>query len=422
MSLQQLKKKALAEVDRRTEDLTRLCSDIIGIPSENPPGDTTEVSKFVEEYLKRIGLNVRTYSPKKGLVNLVSDQGAATKPSLILNGHFDVFPAGDQGWKMPPFSGEIKDGKIFGRGATDMKAGVTASLFAYSVISQLDVRLAGKLILALVADEESGGGWGTEWLLNNVPEISGDACLIGEPGGIDSVVFGEKGRCQFRVKTTGVAGHSPMPIHTENAIDKMANVIPAVNSLRELVVSTPTELTDVINQNKIFYDRTIGKGAGNVLDHLTVNVGIIRGGRNINTVPDECEVDIDVTLPPGITPEQVKKELDSKIKSIELKDVQSEFIAEYPFHRPSLYTKMTERIANLTYNNVKEVTGKTPMFFLKHWGTDGKFFRKRGVPTIIYGTSEMTAQPNEHVLIKELAIVTKVHAATILDFLFQNNS
>ena len=416
----QIKNQILNEIDRRENELIELCSNLIKIPSENPPGDTSRVADFATEFLRKRDRTVQKYAPKKNLVSIVSELGTAEEPHLVLNGHMDVFPAGGQRWDFDPFSGDVRKGKIFGRGATDMKAGVAAFLFAYALIGELGVMVPGKLVLSLVADEESGGKWGTEWLLNNVPSLSGDACLIAEPGGTDSVVFGEKGRCQFRIRAKGIAGHSPMPFRTANAIVKMARLIPVIDSLKDLEVTIPHELAEVIEGDKIHYDEIIGEGAGRALDHLTVNVGIIQGGRNINTVPDECQVDVDVTLPPGISPEEVKAELDSRLRSTGLTDIQCEFIEEYPFHRPSLYTSTGEKIVRLTFDNVKAVTGREPKYFIKQWGTDGKFFRKKNIPTVVYGTSEMTAEPNECVAIEELRNVTKVHAATIIDFLFED--
>jgi succinyl-diaminopimelate desuccinylase len=417
MQSEQVKKGIIGGIDRRKDELITLCSRLIQIPSENPPGDTGKIAEFVKEFLNGKGLGAQTFTPRKGLTSIVSENGTPGGRSIVLNGHLDVFPAGTEGWKFPPFCGDVKDGKILGRGATDMKAGVAASLFAYAIIQELKVKLPGKLVLSLAADEESGGRWGTDWLLDNVPALTGDACLIAEPGGLGAVVFGEKGRCQFRVTAKGIAGHSPMPIHTVNAIVKMARVIPAMDALKDLEVKIPDELTGPIQEGKAYYDKHLGEGAGRVLDHLTVNVGVIKGGTNINTVPDLCEVDVDVTLPFGITPQEAKHEFDSRLKAAGMDGVECEFIQEYPFHRPALYTPTSERIVRLVRENVKAITGIEPRYFIKHWGTDGKFFRKRGIPTVIYGTSEMTAAPNEYVLADELIKVTKVHACAIVDFL-----
>jgi succinyl-diaminopimelate desuccinylase len=419
MQLAQTKNAIIGEIDRRRDELVNLCSRLIQIPSENPPGDTGRIAEFVKEYLNGKGLGLETYTPKKGLTSIVSENGVPGGRSIVLNGHLDIFPAGTEGWDFSPFCGDVKDGKILGRGATDMKAGVAASLFAYAIIQELKVKLTGKIVLSLVADEESGGRWGTDWLLDNVPALTGDACLIAEPGGLDSVVFGEKGRCQFRVKAKGIAGHSPMPLHSVNAIVKMARVIPALDTLKDLEVRTPEELTALIQECKADYDKYLGDGAGRVLDHLTVNVGTIRGGTNINTVPDLCEVDVDVTLPFGITPQEAKREFDSRLNSVDADGVECEFIQEYPFHRPALYTPISERIVKVVTVNVRAITAIEPRYVIKHWGTDGKFFRKRGIPTVIYGTSEMTAAPNEHVIVDELIKVTKVHACAIVDFLFR---
>ena len=115
----------LDEVRRRRQELYDLCASLIRIPSENPPGDTTALVAFVTDYLTARGLKPQIHEPKPGMPNLIAMLGTGRR-NLVLSGHLDEFPAGD-GWTFPPFAGTLADGKIMGRGAGDMKAGLAVA-------------------------------------------------------------------------------------------------------------------------------------------------------------------------------------------------------------------------------------------------------------------------------------------------------
>ena len=187
-----LKARLIDELRKRQAELFALCSRLVQIPSENPPGDTSALASFIKEYLAALRIPVEWHEPMAGRPNLVATLGSGS-PNLVLSGHLDEFPAGP-GWTRPPFSGAIEDGRVWGRGAGDMKAGLAVALMIASVVRELEAPLAGRLTLAFASDEETGGAWGTQWLLDNVAAVRGDACLIGESSGTWSAGIGEKGR------------------------------------------------------------------------------------------------------------------------------------------------------------------------------------------------------------------------------------
>ena len=198
-----LKSRLIDELRKRPDDLFTLCSRLVQIPSENPPGDTSKLAAFIRDHLAVQGLAVEWHEPKAGQPNLVATIGAGSGPNVVLSGHLDEFPAG-QGWTRPPFSGAIEEGRIWGRGAGDMKAGLAVALSIVSLVRELEIPLAGRLTLAFASDEETGGAWGTQWLLANVPAVHGDACLIGESSGTLSAGIGEKGVLWLRLRSRGV--------------------------------------------------------------------------------------------------------------------------------------------------------------------------------------------------------------------------
>src|SRR5262249_4366950 len=128
----------LKQIDERQEEWLRLPHQPVRRPSENPPGDTRAAADCVVEHLKRRGYAPEVIEPRPGMVNVVAATDRGSGRSVILNGHLDTFPVGDRnGWERDPFSGDIVDGKVFGRGVSDMKAGPTASLIAFCLPPQL---------------------------------------------------------------------------------------------------------------------------------------------------------------------------------------------------------------------------------------------------------------------------------------------
>ena len=162
MERKSLKRKIWEMIDERKEEIVALCSDMISIPSDNPPGDTTKLAKFLIDYLEQRELQVDVYEPLEGSPNLVATiEGSQEGPHLVLNGHLDQFPAevGEK-WNVGPYSGLVEDGRIYGRGAGDMKGGDTGLITSFCLIKAMDLDFPGKVTLTLVSDEENGGLWG----------------------------------------------------------------------------------------------------------------------------------------------------------------------------------------------------------------------------------------------------------------------
>ena len=199
----------LQKIDCDESQIVALCSDLVKIPSEDPPGDTTAIAAFVCSLLDRQNLAYTVYAPQPHMPNIIARiTGKKGGKRLVLNGHLDTYTAGDRSrWNWDPFSGAVEDGKLLGRGASDMKAGDTASIMTFLYMAEHRDQLVGELVLALVSDEETGSNWGVKWLLKNVPEFHGDALLIGEPFGPELVIFGEKGVLRIEFSARGKAAH-----------------------------------------------------------------------------------------------------------------------------------------------------------------------------------------------------------------------
>ena len=207
-------------IERDRDELVRFLQDFVRHRSPNPPGDTRSTAKFITTVLDQQRLPYRVISPHPEMPNIVGAFDCANAGRhLVLNGHIDVFPVADDGagWSKDPWGGEIVDGKIYGRGVADMKAGTTASIFTYAYLHRLKDQLKGRLTLTAVSDEETFGPYGARYLMEHHPEVHGDALLNGEPSSPFSVRFGEKGPLwlEITVNTAVRTAHTRMPARAQ---------------------------------------------------------------------------------------------------------------------------------------------------------------------------------------------------------------
>jgi succinyl-diaminopimelate desuccinylase len=421
--VRKFKNKAWNRIEEKKDDLIRLCSDIIKIPSDNPPGDTTKLASFLIDQLEDRGFEVKIYEPKEGCPNIVSTitNSNINGPHLILNGHLDQFPAEvGEAWEIDPYSGEIKDGKIFGRGAGDMKGGVAALLFLFCHINEINLDIQGKVTLTLVSDEETGGKWGTHWLLDNVPNLIGDACLNTEPSGL-TIGIGEKGFDRLKLTSVGKPAHGSFAGYMgDNAIMKMIDVLPSIESLNKIKGRFNEETEKMIDESSRSYSNSYEfktSDMAEILKHVIVNIGVIKGGAKANIVPGICEAELDVRLPIGITHE----EIENKIRDIIKKNTNITLghLADPSIMLQASYTSVNEKISQYLLKNVREVTGEKPLIRFTPAATDCGHFRARKVPSVIYGPRAYNvAGADEYIMIDDLIKVTKVHFGTLLDFFY----
>jgi len=411
-SSEKSKARVLERIGKEKKQLTKLCSDLIKIQTENPPGDTTELAGYLKDRLANFGFRVRTFEPRRKMPNLVASYGHTQVKNLVLCAHMDVFPAGP-GWSFPPFSGRRTKGHILGRGSVDMKAGLAASVYAFELLAQLEQVLNGGLTIALVSDEETMGRWGAEWLLKRVPEVRGDACLIGEPGGTDVITIGEKGIWWFKLTVTGTTAHAAYGAG-ENAIAKLCNAIAGLEELKRLRGRTPYELKRIVAAQKKIIESKYWRGTSKALDHLTLNLGLVEGGLKINLVPPRCEASFDARLPIGLTTDELERRVKTKLNSASIKGTSIDTI----FSINAAYTSPSHSFVEVTKKNVRLITERDPKLFFRLGSTDAKFFRRFGIPSVTYGPSpRRMGERDEYVKVNELITTTKVHAGIALDYL-----
>lgn len=415
MPLMDIKSRLLSEVKSKSSEIIGLASDLIKIPSENPPGNVDKITEFLVKYLRDMSVDVQLVEGVKGKPNLICQTGSTQgSRTLLLNGHTDVVPAGSrEGWRSDPFCGEVKDGYIHGRGASDMKAGVAGIVFAFGLLHREQKELKGLLKLQLVPDEETGGVYGTKWLADSGYSDS-TAAIVAEPTGLDTIDVGQKGIFWLRVEIQGTPAHGSLgPYVGENAILKAATLVKKLQSITKIPARPPADIRQVVVSSKRVIEQLIGKkGIGRILQTPTLNVGLINGGTKVNMVPDRCTIDLDVRLPIGLDAEKVLR----KARAVASKHDGTVTVIN---ESPPNYTSPNEEIVKMLVTNVREITTRKPTIFVQWATSDARFLRAKGIPTAHYGPAHLEGIHgfNEKVRADHVVAATKAYVATALDYL-----
>jgi succinyl-diaminopimelate desuccinylase len=274
-------------VDRAADEIVQLTADLVRIPTVNPPGDEYDAcAHFLGADLQQRGFAVEyiaaegrpEHSARFPRVNVVGSRRGGSGPVVHLNGHIDVVPAGG-GWTVDPFGGLVRDGRIYGRGVCDMKAGIAAAVFAAEAIARAGIDLPGTIEISGTVDEESGGFAGVAHLaqIGRIRRGRTDYVVIPEPLDVDRICIGHRGVYWFEVTARGRIGHGSMPFLGVSAIDGMTHLLRAVQD--RLVPALASRTTAV---------PVVPPGAR----HATINVNGIDGGQTIDGVQTPCVADL----------------------------------------------------------------------------------------------------------------------------------
>lgn len=410
------------EVEGHRGELIGLVCSLVRAPSENPPGDQTEVMGAVEDYLRKNGLPFEAPFLRPDRKNIIARVGASGAPrSLILYGHTDVVPAGrTELWSFPPFVGDVKDGWIRGRGAVDMKAGTGACLFVAALFHRLEVPLGGLLVLHANPDEEDYIP--EEKLLYKLLEdgrLRGTACIMAEPSGLQSIGVGDKGDLWLRLRTQGRSAHGSSPMLGDSAVDTALEAIRRLKKMVEGRATPPAEVEPIMSASRAAARaraKAMGLGeraaaAGRTVDHTTVNVGRIRGGTMINMVPEECEVEVAMCIPPGVSSAALARRIAQGLAGMAEVKVLTE--SEPNFTRPDdPVVKSVQRASRVVLGRAAK-----PVYFPAT--SDAQVFRPRGIPTLFYGPGDLGLAHalDERVSVEETVATAKILALATLDYL-----
>lgn len=393
-----LAERVLAQIDQ--EETIAFLQALVRVPSVNPPGDVREAIRLVEEKLAAEGFATKVVGGTPEKVNLVATlQGQAAGPRLAFNAHVDVVPIGEESaWQYPPFGGEIHDGRVYGRGAGDDKASVTAQVMAAIALARSGVPFDGALIVTEVADEEIGGAAGAGYIVQQ-GHVEADYVIVGEQT-FGQICVGERGGSPVKVTVFGKTGHAATPWKGVNAIEGIARVITA---LRE-------ELWPVLAQRTHPF-----------LNQSTATISMIEGGVKTNVIPDRCTIHIDRRILPGETPEGVVAEIRAVAKRA-IADVPGLRVeTSAPIGRLAIEADPASPVSQALQAATRYI-GKEIVLTGFFAGTDGKHFAPKGWPTLIMGPGDpATAHtPNEWVGIDEVIEATKLYALAALALLGRN--
>ena len=274
-------------------DPVELTRQLVGFTSANPPGDEEDCARFLAQLLEQAGFAVQLHSFGERRFNLLARiAGQAGGAPLGFTGHLDTVPLGTAEWQHAPYGGEVVDGKLYGRGSSDMKGGIAA--FIAACVPLLDhLRQGSGLQLVLTGGEETGCD-GAHALIAAQPAclVPLGALIVGEPTG-NRALIGHKGALWLNATARGVTAHGAMPEQGVNAIYAAADALVKIRSFE------------------------VGP-AHALMGAPTLNVGTIQGGLNINSVPDQTSFSIDIRSVPGIEHRCVSERLKAHLGNIEL--------------------------------------------------------------------------------------------------------
>ena len=408
------KAKLLERIESDHDVLLEFLQGFIRCPSPNPPGDTREAAVHIRKLLDRHGVAHHVIAPQQMMPNIVATfEGGKPGRHLALNGHIDVFPVGDgSGWSQDPWGGAIVDGRIYGRGACDMKCGTTASIFTFLYLHELREELHGRLTLSAVSDEETFGPWGARYLFENHPEVIGDCCLNGEPSSPWTVRFGEKGPLwlEFTVHTRGA--HGAYTHLSRSATAVAARIIGDLERLQDIPAPEASNLSAALDQAADVIEKAYGPGASKIIRRITVNPGVVHGGLKVNMVASQCSFEMDIRVPNGLDAPQILAEIDR-------------IMAQYPeasyrqiAYNPPSWCPPDAEMAQLVRANAQAVSGIDPTPVISLGGTDARLWRYKDLPAIVYGPSPTgMGSTDEHVTVEEFFHVIKCHVLSAYDYM-----
>ncbi len=366
-------------------DVIELTRKLIKADTVNPPGNEAFVSKMIGEILLKNGFKVEHIVYDKNRSHLIAERGTDENSCpVVFSGHFDVVPLGKKAWKYNPFEGEINDGKICGRGSSDMKGGVAAMVIA-AIQAFEEGTPAGGVRLLLTADEETGCK-GAQHLIANSKKL-GRACgvIVGEPTS-NIPATGHKGGIYLKLIAKGKTAHSSMPHLGDNAVYKAARAISKI-------------------ENFDFKD-----SEDELLGFSTINVGMVRGGINLNSVPDLAEFTIDARITSKVNRNEFLKRLK--------KELGDEIEVEVLVNLPAVSSSESDSFVQSVYRACGIKTGVFETPESVPYLTDGAVLQNfyGGVPVVVLGPGqpEMAHQTDEYCYIDKIVKAVDIYKNIIL--------
>lgn len=379
--------------------ITDLCAALVRIKSENPPGDTRDITEFMREFASGLGLEMKVIRRRGGRHSLVS---ARPKGKLLFCGHIDCVPALPDGWSIDPYAGIVRDGKVFGRGATDMKGGCAAVLWACREWIETGRELPADL--AFVCDEETSGTYGIRTLLARKAIVPCD-CVIAEPTPPLSPNVGQKGIVRLCCTFRGEPGHGSL--YPERGVSAIMEAYALLDYVKELhnVSFAPcdTNLCDLIRDSAAILAELLDiPNAHEVLTRVMYNPGKIEGGEKANIVAQQCRLELDLRIPWGCDTGALLEDLQKHAPRGELTVTN---LAE-----PSL-TPPDAPVVTTLLREIGKVHGRPARPIVQWAASDARYLREEGFSVVEYGPGEIQTLHaiDEYVTVESLGKASKVY-------------
>jgi succinyl-diaminopimelate desuccinylase len=412
------------DIESRRDELVELTRDLIRFPTVNPPGEAYRpCAEYLGERLKTRGFTVE-YVRAAGTpgdddryprINVIARRESGPGPCVHFNSHIDVVQSGS-GWTLDPFAAVVKDGKVFGRGACDMKGGLAASVIAVEALIDSGEKLPGKLEISGTVDEESGGYGGVHYLAQrgyfSPPRV--DHVIIPEPLNVDRVCIGHRGVWWAEIETHGRQAHGSMPFLGDCAVRHMHAFVERLE--RDLYPKLAQRRTDM---------PVVPSGAR----QSTLNINSLHGGAAeasgypVPCVPDSCRMVIDRRLLIEEDMDDVKAEVRQLLEQLaqERKDFRYT-LRDIHEVRPSM-TDRNGPVARTTAAAIRRVLGSEPEFICSPGTYDQKHIDRVGKlrDCIAYGPGilDLAHQPDEYVVIEDMVNSAKVMALAARSLLYR---
>ncbi len=381
--------------------LVEMTRQLVAADTRNPPGNEGLAVAVAERLLADIVTRTRRITSKDSdRVSLIAEIGEQhhDRPTLVINGHLDVVPIVAERWTRDPFGGELDTvtGRLYGRGTTDMKGGIAASIEALLSMREAQITPPCNIVMHLVADEELGGTHGTA-VLSTKRLIDADACIIPEPTDLN-VCVAERGFAHVRITARGVPGHGSQPHTGRSAVAQLGLIAYHLHG------------------------RRFGSHHGHaLLDDPTCNVGVFNGGTAHNIIAESAAIDLDRRLIPGMTAETVLAELAEEIKSL---------AAQHPDIDPDNFELEMIRLGEPSEQSPQHPwsqsvvdalmsVGSYPKLIGMPFTTDARFVRNQHqIPTIVCGPGriDQAHTDDEYVEIDQLGRFAEMMISLISNF------
>jgi len=349
-------------------EASRILRDLVRLPSVNPMGRGLEgptifeerVTAYLDGYLRGIGAPVerQLVAPQReNVVARFDSQGA--QRTIVFEAHQDTVPV--EQMTVDPFGGEIRDGRLYGRGACDVKGGLTAMLLAFTRLVREKPKGAANVILACTVDEEHT----FLGVLKLVENLKADAAFVAEPTQL-RIVHAHKGVVRWHVTTPGRSCHSSRPEQGINAVNRMGKLLGAIE-----------RYADGLRRSK----------SDPLLGPPTLSVGRIEGGLSVNTVPDFCRIEVDRRLIPGEEPLEGPRHFFNYL--LRQTDVDFPFAISEPWlHCPALSPQLSGQLIQQLGQIIDSVIGNHIVEAVPY-GTDASSIAQAGIPAVVFGPGDI---------------------------------